>query len=169
MDGDSGGWHRVPIEWVAYQLNLMMGMDYVPPVAFLHNIHIPGHGHFESGAMLYWSENARQLKNYPPEQWGVPKEALLSDTRILDVLLHNSDRHHGNLLMGEHWVEGRAGEDGGWKGALRPVLIDHAAGFRADAHVCMSHENAFQTGAVHRVSASTYLRYGGGWMYAVCV
>lgn len=74
------------------------------------------------------------------------------------MLLHNSDRHHGNLLMGEHWVDGRQVEDGSWKGSLRPVLIDHAAAFRADAHVCMSHENAFQTGAVRRVSASTYLR-----------
>lgn len=52
VDGDSDGWHRVPIEWVAYQLNLMLGMDYVPPVAYLHNVDIPGHGRFASGAML---------------------------------------------------------------------------------------------------------------------
>lgn len=44
------------MEWVAYQLNLMLGMDYVPPVAYLHNVDIPGHGRFDSGAMLCtWS------------------------------------------------------------------------------------------------------------------
>ena len=40
----------------------------------------------------------------------------------------------------------------------RPVLIDHAAGFRREAVVTMEHENAFQTGPVRCVSASTYLR-----------
>ncbi len=30
-------------------------------------------------------------------EWGVDPDVLLSDTRILDVLLHNSDRHHGRL------------------------------------------------------------------------
>jgi hypothetical protein len=34
IKGDADGWHRVPMEWVAYQLNLMLGMDYVPPVAY---------------------------------------------------------------------------------------------------------------------------------------
>jgi hypothetical protein len=34
----------------------------------------------------------------------VPLERILTDTRILDVLLHNSDRHHGHLLHGEHWA-----------------------------------------------------------------
>ena len=31
-------------------------------------------------------------------------------------------------------------------GALRPVLLDHAAGFRKEAYVAMDHENAFGTG-----------------------
>lgn len=34
VEGDAEGWHRAPIEWVAYELNLMLGMDYVPPVAY---------------------------------------------------------------------------------------------------------------------------------------
>jgi hypothetical protein len=34
MLGDAGGWHRAPMEWVAYRLNLMLGMDLVPPVAY---------------------------------------------------------------------------------------------------------------------------------------
>lgn len=32
--GDAGGWHRTPMEWVAYRLNLLLGLDYVPPVAY---------------------------------------------------------------------------------------------------------------------------------------
>jgi hypothetical protein len=32
--GDAGGWHRTPMEWVAYRLNLLLGMDLVPPVAY---------------------------------------------------------------------------------------------------------------------------------------
>ncbi|GBG89130.1 hypothetical protein CBR_g48839 [Chara braunii] len=34
-DGDAEGWHRPPIELVAYKLNLMLGMDYVPPVGLV--------------------------------------------------------------------------------------------------------------------------------------
>jgi hypothetical protein len=41
---------------------------------------------------------------------------------------------------------------------MRPALIDHAAAFRAEAVVSMTHENAFQTGAVRCVSAQTFLR-----------
>lgn len=40
-------------------------------------------------------QNCKQLKEFKMEQWGVDPEVLLSDTRVLDVLLHNSDRHHG--------------------------------------------------------------------------
>lgn len=43
------------------------------------------------------SQNCKQLKEYHMHQWGVNPDVLLSDTRILDVLLHNSDRHHGAL------------------------------------------------------------------------
>ena len=32
--GDAGGWHRTPMEWVAYRLNLLLGLDFVPPVAY---------------------------------------------------------------------------------------------------------------------------------------
>lgn len=44
------------------------------------------------------------------------------------------------------------------QGIQRPILIDHAAGFRQDAVVTMEHDNAFQTGSVRVVSAKTYLR-----------
>lgn len=156
--GDSDGWHRAPIEWVAYQLNCMLGMDYVPPVAYrTGGLDLPGYGCYDEGALLFFCDDAVQLRFVPHEAWGVPRDVLLSDTRILDVLLHNSDRHHGHFLFGRHWADGVT-EAGHWMGALRPVLIDHAAGFREGAYVSMKHENAFQTGAVRCVSASTYLR-----------
>lgn len=63
--------------------------------------------------------------------------------------------------MAEHWAHGSGAANPtlpGWKGRLQPVLIDHAAGFRPEAYVDMTHENAFNTGAVQRVSAKTYLR-----------
>ena len=40
-------------------------------------------------------QGCKQLKEAPPNDWGVDPAVLLSDTRVLDVLLHNSDRHHG--------------------------------------------------------------------------
>ena len=54
------------------------------------------------GAMMMWVEGARLLRECAEGTdgcrrcWGgVDPEVLLSDTRVLDVLLHNSDRHHG--------------------------------------------------------------------------
>lgn len=38
IEGNADGWHRAPIEMVAYKLNLMLGMDYVPPVSSLSTI-----------------------------------------------------------------------------------------------------------------------------------
>jgi len=157
VQGDAEGWHRAPIEAVAYKLNLLLGMDHVPPVSYrTGGIDVDFH-HFEEGAFMYFSEHATELKDHDPSAWGTSKEVFLSNTRILDVLLHNSDRHHGHFLMGDHWVEGQW-EDGTWKGLQRPMLIDHAAGFRKEAVVLMEHENAFQTGPVRCVSACTYLR-----------
>lgn len=76
--------------------------------------------HFSDGAFVYYVPNTVPLRKVPATNWGVSVALLLSDTRILDVLLNNSDRHHGHFLFGEHWADGK----------MRPVLIDHAAGFR---------------------------------------
>lgn len=65
-----------------------------------------------------------------------------------DVLLHNSDRHSGHFGWGKHWTQDKHS----------PILIDHAAGFRNGAVVCMHHDNAFMTGPTVRVVPSTYLR-----------
>eukprot|EP01025_Chloroclados_australasicus_P058472 TRINITY_DN7346_c0_g1_i1.p1 TRINITY_DN7346_c0_g1~~TRINITY_DN7346_c0_g1_i1.p1 ORF type:complete len:562 (-),score=56.32 TRINITY_DN7346_c0_g1_i1:2475-4160(-) len=157
VKGDADGWHRVPIEWVAYKLNLMLGMDYVPPVGYRVGGVDVDYTHYDEGAFIYFADDAQKLKKFEQSTWSVSKSVLLSDTRILDVLLHNSDRHHGHFLLGQHWVEGHH-HHGKWSGRMRPILIDHAAGFRKEACVTMEHENAFQTGAVRTVSARTYLR-----------
>jgi hypothetical protein len=34
VEGNCEGWHRAEIEAVAYHLNLLLGMDYVPPCVF---------------------------------------------------------------------------------------------------------------------------------------
>lgn len=169
VQGDAGGWHNAPMEWVAYKLNILLGMDYVPPVGYRRGgvcFWEGGEGNegphscdYAEGAMLYFIEESRPLRCFPEAQWGAPpvsKSILLSDTRILDVLLHNSDRHHGHFLLGRHWSKGEW-VDGRWVGKRLPCLIDHAASFRADADVSMVHENAFQTGPVKCVSAKTYL------------
>lgn len=36
----------------------------------------------------------------------------------------------GHFLLGPHWAQGTRHGDGHWQGAVRPVLIDHAASFR---------------------------------------
>ncbi|KAI3425989.1 hypothetical protein D9Q98_007957 [Chlorella vulgaris] len=152
--GDAGGWHRTPMEWVAYRLNLLLGLDLVPPVAYRTaplSLSLSDEEQplvFQEGAMMLWVEGCNLLKEFPQDSWGVDPEVLQSDTRVLDVLLHNSDRHHGHFLLGPHWAL-----DG-----MLPVLIDHAASFRKEAVVCMDHENAFGSGPVRCVSASTYLR-----------
>ncbi|KAL2633364.1 hypothetical protein R1flu_004843 [Riccia fluitans] len=148
IEGHADGWHRAAIELVAYELNLMLGMDYVPPVAYRSGGVDVNYKRYNDGAFVYYVPNTVPLRKVPATKWGVSVAMLLSDTRILDVLLNNSDRHHGHFLFGEHWADGR----------MRPVLIDHAAGFRKEAVVKMDHENAFQTGPVRVVSSKTYLR-----------
>ncbi|CAI6007219.1 unnamed protein product, partial [Closterium sp. NIES-64] len=163
VEGDAEGWHRAPIEWVAYELNLLLGMDYIPPVAYRtggveltlsrssDHSNSQHHHHeqhqqqqeqhtvrYEEGAFIYWVPHTKELRKVAAASWGVSVAHLLSDTRILDVLLNNSDRHHGHFLFGQHWTDG----------TMRPVLIDHAAGFRREAVVLMEHENAFQTGSI---------------------
>mmetsp|Transcript_5711 Transcript_5711/g.9861 ORF Transcript_5711/g.9861 Transcript_5711/m.9861 type:complete len:517 (-) Transcript_5711:206-1756(-) len=102
--GDGDGWHRASIEWVAYKLNRMLGMDYIPPVAYrLGGVDVD-YQHFEEGAFILFVEGVRELREIESGKRGVPLERLLSDTRMLDVLLRNSDRHHGHFLHGEHWA-----------------------------------------------------------------
>lgn len=169
--GDSDGWHRPPMEVVAYRLNRLLGMDLVPPAAYRSfGVTLPlsdenggGSRWFSEGAMIFWAEDAETLCRIDESLWSIPKERLLSDTRILDVLLHNSDRHAGHFLFGRHWASGSWEKSHGgnmekkWHGNKCCILIDHAASFRAVAKVLCTHENAFETGPLHTVSARTLL------------
>lgn len=121
-----------------------VSQDYVPPAAYRTGGVDVDYVHYEEGAFILFVEQAKELQEAPSGSRGVPLSRLLSDTRILDVLLHNSDRHHGHFLHGEHW----AIRNPDHSPMMRPVLIDHAAGFRSEAFVSMEHENAFQTGPV---------------------
>ncbi len=38
------------------------------------------------------AESGRELRSEPMHQWGANSEVVLSDARILDVLIQNSDR-----------------------------------------------------------------------------
>ena len=144
MWGDNDGWNRTPVEYVAYRINRLLDMDYVPPVAYRRNIDVEFQTRPE-GALLEFIDDARPIYEVPAGDWGVRQDLLLSDTRVLDVLIQNSDRHRDNFLIGRHWATGRQ----------MPVLLDHAAGFRAGASVTMTQDNAFGTGAVNVVRRST--------------
>lgn len=38
------------------------------------------------------ADNASELRAYPMDKWGVQSEMMLSDTRVIDLLIQNSDR-----------------------------------------------------------------------------
>jgi hypothetical protein len=194
--GDGDGWHQVLMELVAYKLNRVLGMDYVPPTAYRMNRKGPAcskkdtqmgsnpiqcdYKEFDEGAFIYWAQESQTLKEVHPEHWKTSQKQVLSDTRVMDVLLGNSDRHHGHFLFAEHWVDANPipevfkneiSDDNGdrqhknnhnnvedTRSNHYPILIDHAAAFRDGAWVDMTHENAFQTGPTLCVSAKTYFR-----------
>ena len=60
--GDGRGWHRAPVEAVAYKLNLMLGMDRVPPVAYRTGGIDVDFQHYEEGAFIYFSDNCSELQ-----------------------------------------------------------------------------------------------------------
>ncbi len=167
VEGNGNGWHRVEIEAVAYALNRLLGMDYVPPCIFRTNAECDWQ-RWPKSIFMYWAEGGQELQRVPLDAWaGIPSAALLSDARVIDTLIHNSDRCHDHLMMAEHWALGEARSGGGsdnksavasWRGQRRPVFIDHAAGFRREARVNMTQDNAFKTGPTTVISASTYSR-----------
>lgn len=192
IEGDGDGWHRASMEYVAYKLARMLGMDLVPPAAYRTGGIEVDYKKFDEGAFMYWVADAKELDQVGDFKnavdtgcWGngVDPCVVLSDTRVLDVLLQNSDRHAGHFLFGRHWTEGGVAggvggdpvtdgdsssssgdpRDGNGSAPLGgstylPCLIDHAASFRPEAFVSMEHDNAFQTGATVRVKSETYLR-----------
>lgn len=115
IEGDGDGWHRASMEYVAYKLSRMLGMDLVPPAAYRTGGIELDYKTFDEGAFMYWVDDAKELEQVGDFGaatrdgcWGegVDPRVVLSDTRVLDVLLQNSDRHQGHFLFGRHWTEG---------------------------------------------------------------
>jgi hypothetical protein len=147
--GDGQGWNRVPVEYVAYELNRLLDMDYVAPVAYRRNLDVDFQT-WSEGALIHFVPDAHQLKKVPARELGFRRDLFDSDVRVLDVLLQNSDRHSGNVMRGRHWVDGET----------RPVLIDQAAGLRREARVTMTGDDvidaSYNPGPIEVVRESTY-------------
>ena len=141
--GDADGWNRTTMEYVAYEINRMLDMDLVPPAAYRKGFKIQGNDVGE-GAIIYMVPDAHGLKDVTPKSWGLRADLFLSDTRVLDILIENPDRHIDNFIRGKHWVDG----------SYRPMLIDHAAGLRGHG-LRLHHDNAFGTGGVRKIRART--------------
>jgi len=125
--GDSGGWARAPMEYVAYVLNRKLGMDYVPPTVYRTQVRI-GREVIHEAPLIHLVPKAEVLYDTPEKNWGgISKTLIQSDHRILCVLLHNSDGHAKNLLLGKHWVDGEN----------RPAFIDFGASLRPGTFVTM--------------------------------
>ena len=146
--GDGMGWNRVPMEYVAYEVNLLLGLDYIPPAAYRYGLRI-GRQFFEEGALLFFVPEAKVLGEVAPGVLPISDEAIRSDSRILNVLLQNSDAHSKNLLAGVHWTDG----------ATRPVFIDFGASLRPGADVSMLRYSAAGNSApITTVRVSTLAR-----------
>lgn len=117
---DGAGWNKVSNEYVAYVLNRILGMDYIPPMAYRKNLISISGEEIGEGVTIFKVPHTSLLKEAPEIFWGRSREAVLSDNRILNVLLQNPDAHAKNLLIGSHWNDGE----------LRPVFIDFGASFR---------------------------------------
>lgn len=132
--GDSAGWARVPGEYVAYYINRKLGMDYIAPTAYRRGMTIDGKYHHE-GAMIHFIEGKLEyLLDTPESQWGKSKTAVLSDNRVLTVLLQNPDSIHNNLLFGKHWVDGKP----------RPIFMDWSASLHPGLNVTMTNYPYFR-------------------------
>lgn len=143
--GDGDGWNRVSMEYVGYRINLMLRMDFVPPVSYRRNFDV-AFKTWAEGALLYMVPDAQGLKKVARNQFCcLEKELFLSDTRIFDYIMKNGDRHVDNFLWGKHWVDGSS----------TPVLIDSAAGFREATEVTLKGVDVFGY-SLNTVRRSTY-------------
>ena len=82
-NGDFDGWHRTPIERAAYILNLLLGLDNVPPTVYRDDLELEGRQYPHGGALIFYVDGLKLLEEVPQRDWGVCKDAFLSDTRVL--------------------------------------------------------------------------------------
>ena len=60
IEGDGDGWHRASMEYVAYKLSRMLGMDLVPPAASRRGA--SSSTTRREGAFMYWVDGAKELE-----------------------------------------------------------------------------------------------------------
>ncbi len=120
--GDGDGWNNVTREYTAYFISRgVLGMDYVPPAAYRKNFNLSGNGHsiyVHEGSTALFVPDSQRLVDVPRDKWGISEAALLSDHRILRVLMGDPDGHEDNVRFGSHW-------DGSGRSA--PFFIDFGA------------------------------------------
>jgi hypothetical protein len=102
---------RFEYEIAAYELDRLLGLDLIP-------VTVPRTVNGRPGAVQFWVEgaiNARQMieARLAPEGW-CPIEPQYNLMNVFDVLIHNTDRTHENLLLTRDW---------------NVVLIDHSRAF----------------------------------------
>lgn len=145
--GDGGGYARAPMEYVAYFLSRKLGMDYVPPVAYRKNLDIKVAGNsYSEGAFIFMVPEYTSLAKLPGEVFPKIDEGVISDSRVLNVVLQNKDAHNRNLGLGMHWVDGKR----------RPVFLDFGASLMSGTNISITNFDVFgNSKPVTRIRRST--------------
>ncbi|MBS1959476.1 MAG: hypothetical protein JST80_08410 [Bdellovibrionales bacterium] len=150
--GDSGGYARAGMEYAAYAFNRLLKMDYVPPTAYRYDMSIESNGiRFTQGAVIFKVPEFTPMANLSGEVFNESDadyhDAVISDHRVLAVLLQNGDGHRCNLGQGKHWTDG----------GIRPVFIDWGASLRRNTGASMTTYGAWGNNKpVTRIRAQTY-------------
>jgi len=112
MGQRSGFWEAYKSEIAAYQLDLMLGLDMVPPT-------VERRVGTDLASVQLWVEGCKHLKQI--DQTACPRPIdwakQVCRQKVFDNLIANIDRNAGNLLV-----------DGEWN----LVLIDHSRAFASD-------------------------------------
>eukprot|EP00899_Mesostigma_viride_P015960 jgi/Mesvir1/24365/Mv11038-RA.1 len=149
------GWSRAPCghlvqELLAYELNLALGMDAVPPVARRTGVQLQDE-FFEEGVFVYSIHNEQPLDQIPPNERLFHAEKLACDAWVLDVLLNNPARSPASFQLCTHWAFDM--------GMQLPVLSDTRGSLKApfsqDLANFMHNREAF--GVKPLVAMSTYI------------
>lgn len=142
--GDGDGWNRVPLEYVSYEISRLLEMDIIPPVAYRRNLTLNGL-FFHEGSMQYFVEGATLLRGVEKSKWNLDADEFISNARVIDVLLQNPDRHSGNFIYGQHWIDG----------VNRPMLIDQAANLRDGTNMRLSTKGPFNDDLITKFNLKT--------------
>ncbi|GAQ80619.1 hypothetical protein KFL_000580130 [Klebsormidium nitens] len=141
-------WRRAPAEWVAYQMNLLLGLDIVPPAAIRTNVQL-GEEKYDLGVMVAAVSGLRPLSSIPTRKWGVPSPvAFVTSAHVLDALLGGAPRQPHEFKAGNHWS---------LQGGLKPVVWEHPMGpGRGALHSMWSHRG--ERKGVKSIPATTLAR-----------